>query len=121
MQERHVDRKRYFNEQIYTTQKYIIPFINKVMEISEGTDILEIGCGEGGNLKPFLDLGCNITGVDLSPSKIEKGKNFFKDNPNKDRIKLIAEDIYQSTSLGKYDLIIMRDVIEHIHDQERFM
>ena len=121
MQERHVDRKRYFNEQIYTTQKYIIPFINKVMEISNETDVLEIGCGEGGNLKPFLDLGCNVTGVDLSHGKIEKGKNFFKDDPNKEKIKLITEDIYQSASLGKYDLIIMRDVIEHIHNQEKFM
>lgn len=121
MQERHLNRKKYFQEQVYTTEKYVIPFISEVLPIDSNLSVLEIGCGEGGNLKPFLDIGCKVTGVDLSEKKIENGKQFFSDHPNKNNLTLIAEDIYQSKSLGQYDLIIMRDVIEHIHDQERFM
>jgi len=121
MQERHINRSKYFDEQVYTTEKYVIPFINKVLPVDSNLSVLEIGCGEAGNLKPFLDLGCEATGVDLSERKIENGKVFFSDHPNKDRLTLIVEDIYQSESLGQYDLIIMRDVIEHIFDQERFM
>jgi len=121
VQERHLDRNKYFDEQVYTTEKYVIPFINKTITIDKDISVLEIGCGEGGNLKPFLDIGCKSTGVDLSEKKIENGKQFFDDHPNKSNLTLIAEDIYQSESLGQYDLIIMRDVIEHIHDQERFM
>jgi len=121
VQERHLNRNRYFDEQVYTTEKYVIPFISKTISIDKDISVLEIGCGEGGNLKPFLDIGCKATGVDLSEKKIENGKQFFSDHPNKNNLTLIAEDIYHSKSLGQYDLIIMRDVIEHIHDQEKFM
>ena len=34
-------------------------------------NILEIGCGDGGNLLPFTELGCNTTGVDLSAGRIK--------------------------------------------------
>ncbi|MBU0474935.1 MAG: class I SAM-dependent methyltransferase [Bacteroidetes bacterium] len=121
MQERHTDRKRYFNEQVITTEKYVIPFLNEFIKIDSNLSVLEIGCGEGGNLKPFLDLGCTVTGVDLSEGKIENGKIYFADHPNNKNINFLAEDIYDSKNLGQYDLIIMRDVIEHIHDQNRFM
>ena len=121
MQERHLNRNKYFNEQVYTTEKYVILFISDTITVDKNLSVLEIGCGEGGNLKPFLDIGCKATGVDLSEKKIENGKQFFSNHTNKNNLTLIAEDIYQSKSLGQYDLIIMRDVIEHIHDQEKFM
>ena len=121
MQERHTNRKKYFNEQVFTTEKYVIPFLSDATTIDKNLSILEIGCGEGGNLKPFLDIGCKVIGVDLSERKIENGKQFFSDHPNKNNLTLIVEDIYQSETLDQYDLIIMRDVIEHIHFQERFM
>ena len=122
MQERHSNKKQYFNEQDTTSRKYVIPFISDLIEINENTNILEIGCGEGGNLRPFLELGCSrVIGVDLSEGKIAKANEFFADHPKKENIEFILADIYKSEELGKFDIIIMRDVIEHIHDQERFM
>ena len=41
-------------------------------------------------------------------------------HPHLDRLTLIAEDIYKIQP-EQYDLIILRDVIEHIHNQEMFM
>ena len=121
MQERHLNRKKYFDEQVITTEKYVIPFLQNFIEINSKLEVLEIGCGEGGNLKPFLDLGCSVTGVDLAKGKIENGKKYFEEHSQSKNIKLLAEDIYDSKNLAQYDLIIMRDVIEHIHDQNRFM
>ena len=122
MQERHSNKKQYFNEQDTTSRNHVIPFLSDILKIQTDTSILEIGCGEGGNLKPFLDLGCSkIIGVDLSEGKIAKAEEFFADHPQKENIKFIFADIYKSEDLGKFDLIIMRDVIEHIHDQEKFM
>lgn len=121
MQNRHTNREKYFDEQIYTTKKYVIPFLNSIITVDKSLSILEIGCGEGGNLKPFLDIGCKVTGVDLSERKIKNAKQFFSDHPNKNNLTLIVEDIYKSKTLEQYDLIIMRDVIEHIHDQAKFM
>jgi SAM-dependent methyltransferase len=123
MQKRHSDRKIYFEEQVYTTGRYVIPFIDELMAVKSGLRVLEVGCGEGGNLVPFLEKGCRVTGVDISAGKIEAAKAFFADAPSKNHIRLLAMDIYDAAGAldGPFDLIFMRDVIEHIHDQDRFM
>jgi SAM-dependent methyltransferase len=85
--------------------------------------VLEIGCGEGGNLIPFLEKNCLVTGVDISESKIAHAVTFLESQPGAENLTLVAKDIYDaSDDIGHdFDLIMMRDVIEHIHDQDRFM
>jgi SAM-dependent methyltransferase len=122
MQERHTNRQQYFQEQIHTTSRYVIPFIREVFPLSEDTTVLEIGCGEGGNLKPFLDMGCQVTGIDISESKIDLARSFLNDPDYQGRLRLIAKNIFDvHEPYPKSDLIILRDVIEHIHDQKWFM
>jgi len=121
MQERHSNREQYFKEQIITTNKHVIPFIQEIRKVDKTISVLEIGCGEGGNLMPFLDIGCDrVVGVDLSTTKIENAKKYFENHPRKDKIQLIAADIYDTNTIGMFDLIITRDVVEHIHNQDRF-
>jgi SAM-dependent methyltransferase len=122
MQKRHQNRIQYFEEQNYTTGKYVIPFINEFRPVKPDMNILEIGCGEGGNLKPFLDLGYQVTGVDLAGNKINLARSFFVNHPHYENLNLICDDIYNvPPPVRKFDLVLMRDVIEHIHDQEKFM
>jgi SAM-dependent methyltransferase len=123
MDERHFDREKYFKEQSYTTEKYVIPFISDLLPITSDLHIAEIGCGEGGNLKPFLDIGCKVTGMDLAENKIINAYKFFNDHPNKNNLTLIAKDIFKVApeTLLPFDLIIMRDTLEHIHDQDSFL
>lgn len=122
MQERHFDRLSYFNEQALTTKKYVIPYIQDICNVNTNTTVLEIGCGEGGNLKPFVELGCKrVVGVDMNKGKIDNAKVFFNEISNANNLELIVKDIYNAEDIGKFDLIIMRDVLEHIYDQEKFM
>ncbi|MBR1517433.1 MAG: class I SAM-dependent methyltransferase [Bacteroidales bacterium] len=123
MQERHKNRKIYFEEQSYTTEKYVIPYIEPVHRVDGSISLLEVGCGEGGNIKPFLDRGCRCMGVDLNEGQIENGKRFFAEHPHRDRLTLTYSDIYdiEPGPEMQFDIIMLRDVIEHIHDQERFM
>ena len=122
MQKRHRNKKQYFEEQAETTQKFVIPYLSDIVKIDTETNVLEIGCAEAGNLKPFLDLGCNVTGIDISCGRIEKAEAFFKTHKNRANLTLICKDIYTVETLDKkFDLIIMRDVIEHIPNQEKFM
>ncbi|MFM7311493.1 MAG: class I SAM-dependent methyltransferase, partial [Flavobacteriales bacterium] len=111
-----------------TTEKYVIPYLQAAGAFGMGESmmtcrILEIGCGEGGNLSPFLELdGVQVVGIDYAKTRIQRAEEYFLNHPNRDRLKLIHADIYDCTaSIGTFDLIIMRDVIEHIHDQARFM
>ena len=119
MQERHTNRDKYFKEQGITTDKYVIPFIGEDA-VKEGARVLEIGCGEGGNLIPFLERGCDCVGVDLSEGKINNGNKFFADHPEKDKLNLICKDVFDLEG-EQFDIVFMRDVLEHIHNQEKFM
>ena len=72
MQERHINRDRYFEEQAQTTRKYYIPYIKRIVgDLPE--KVLEVGCGEGGNLLPFAESGCEIVGVDIAALEKAKG------------------------------------------------
>ena len=119
MQKRHWDRDAYFHEQAATTAKYVIPYIQEVKDIHCGAAVLEVGCGEGGNLLPFCKMGCRCVGVDVSESKINLGKKKLEG----ENAVLICSDIYdiQPDALPAFDLIFLRDVIEHIPNQERFI
>lgn len=121
MQKRHKNKQQYFEEQGLTTKKFVVPFISDLVDLNSETTVLEIGCAEAGNLIPFVDMGCKATGIDISCSRIELAKEYYKDHKNRKNLILICEDIYKVKPENKFDLIIMRDVIEHIPNQEKFM
>jgi len=123
MQERHLNYEQYIAEQSLTTIKYVIPYINKYCKITADMCIAEIGCGEGGNLKPFLDMGCKVIGIDISKSKIEKAYELFASHHLKINVTLIESDIYKVNAdvFKNVDLIIMRDTLEHIPNQNLFL
>ncbi|MDB4584300.1 class I SAM-dependent methyltransferase [Draconibacterium sp.] len=122
MQKRHKNKHQYFNEQAATTKKFVVPFLAKLTKINSETTVLEIGCAEAGNLKPFVDLGCKVTGIDIACNRIELAKEFYHKHQNRHNLELICEDIYNvKPSDKKFDIILMRDVIEHIPNQEKFM
>lgn len=123
MQERYVNRKAYFNEQSKVTEKFILPYIERVMPIEKDMLVAEIGCGEGGNLMPFLDRGCKVVGIDLAPNKIENARQFFAEHPYKHNLRLINENIYsiRPEEAEQFDLIILRDTLEHIPNQDELL
>jgi len=123
MQERHSNREQYFTEQSASTERYILPYINDILTISPDLNVAEIGCGFGGNLKPFLERGCRVVGIDISPNSIEIAENLYKNDKNRNNLQLLARDVYKISpeELPAFDLIFMRDTLEHIHNQELFM
>ena len=76
MFEFHADRKRYFDIQVLNAEKYVIPFIEQSFKITPGMRILEIGCGEAGVLKGFINKGCFGMGVELDAPRIEHSVHF---------------------------------------------
>lgn len=124
MQTRHKDRKQYFEEQADTAREYYIKYVELFHEVSAGTRVLEIGCGEGGNLLPFAELGCEVEGIDLSQTRISQAEEFFKDCGYAYRFAcrdFCAMDF--TSDADQYDVILVHDVIEHIPQalKERFM
>lgn len=123
MNDRYLNREKYFQEQNFTTENYVIPFISDSVNIAPGLSIAEIGCGEGGNLKPFLELGCRAVGIDLAENKIANAEKFYSAYPYRGNLTLIADDVYNIDPgvMDPFDIIMIRDTLEHIHDQQRFL
>lgn len=119
MQKRHTDRESYFDEQARTTEKYYIPYILKNIGNLPGR-VLEVGCGEGGNLLPFARRGCEVVGVDLAKSRIEQAELFFKERNLSGTF--IYSDIFELKEYHRqFPLIIVHDVIEHIGNKKQFL
>ena len=119
MQKRHTDRALYFNELSITSEKHLLPFIQKKLPITPGMKILEIGCGDGGNLVPFVRKGCHVTGIDIDKTRIQQANTFMKEYNCV--AELFVADILTDNRCDKdYDLLIIHDVIEHIYDKEAF-
>lgn len=71
MQKRHTNRESYFDEQSQSSKDYYIPYIKEAIG-NIPDKVLEVGCGEGGNLLPFAQTGCRVTGLDIDPTRIEQ-------------------------------------------------
>lgn len=125
MFEFHGDRKRYFEIQVQNTRNYVIPFIENYKPIVAGTRVLEIGCGEAGVLKAFTDMGCIGVGVELDEPRLVMAREWMQEELNAQKISFISKDIYkvnvEEELKGKFDIIILKDVIEHIHDQPKLI
>lgn len=120
MQSRQLNRRQYFNELATTSEKYFISYIQQYRQVGKGTNVLEIGCGDGGNLLPFSRMGCNVVGVDMAEERIRDARIFFQENGAKGHF--IASDVFQVEELKyQFDLIVCHDVIEHIADKDSFM
>jgi cyclopropane fatty-acyl-phospholipid synthase-like methyltransferase len=62
----HSDPIAKWQQQYDVTKSHIVPFVLDMHPIAPGGLILEIGCGEGGVLKAFTEMGFRCYGVDIS-------------------------------------------------------
>lgn len=103
--------KHYF-EQIEYTETYLIPYFSKHIKSFRNLKILEIGCAEAGTLSVLKNLGHKVTGLEIDETR---AKLALEKNPD---MNIKVGDISSCYIVDKiaetYDLIIMREVIEHI-------
>ncbi|MBW6458736.1 MAG: class I SAM-dependent methyltransferase, partial [FCB group bacterium] len=106
--------KHYF-EQVRHTKEYLLPYFRKHIPDFNDLRILEVGCAEGGGVKVFHDLGMRVTGAELAPDRVAIAKD---KHPELDIRVMDITDRGIIDQLEKYDLIILRDVIEHVPDRK---
>lgn len=121
MTNRYNNRRQYFDELARTSKEYLSEYIRSYKDLSSGSLVLEIGCGEGGNLVPFAEKnGGKVLGIDISAGKIDNARKFFADCGLEGTF--ICSDFLKmdlTAYIAKYDLIIMHDVIEHIEPEHK--
>ncbi|MCX8471627.1 MAG: class I SAM-dependent methyltransferase [Chitinophagaceae bacterium] len=121
----HTDISEMIRQQRENAAMYVLPFVEQTLPIKSGIKVLEIGCGEGGVLKPFYDKGCLSVGVDLDGVRIDRAQDVFATEIATGNMRITLENVYDDAFKTKYknffDLIILKDVIEHIPQQENFI
>ena len=105
-------KKYYFNYQKNLASKYYIPLIEKLDIEIKNKNILDVGCGDGGFITAFSEKKAITTGIEIKDFNWDpKSKvDFVVGNIINDPIKLDDEC---------FDIIIIRDVIEHIKKEEK--
>ncbi len=121
----HLDKSRYFEMQYRVTVDHILPFLDRQVPGKSWRRVLEIGCAEAGVLKAFLERGAFCTGVELSPSRVESAEAFHREAVAAGRIEFVNRNIFdidpENDLGGRYDLVILKDVIEHVPGQREFI
>ena len=119
----HTDIDLYFEQQRENARSSILPFIEADGPLAPGSRVLEIGCGAGGVLAAFAERGLAVTGVDLHAPSIEHARRRFATDVTTPW-RLECSDIYDVSADdldGPFALIVLKDTIEHIHDQRRLL
>jgi len=108
---------RCYNEQEWYAANFLQHFFGE--KNLSGKRILEVGCAEAGLLKFYKEKGAICTGLELSDTRFKNAKLLDQNNS----LDLFQADIcdtksYENKIFEKYDMIVIRDVIEHISDRD---
>ncbi len=107
--------EKHFYEQKQFTFKYLLPYFQKNIPNFQEKKVLEVGCAEGGLLKALHEIGMAVVGLELNSDRAEIAK---EKNPS---LNIFVGDITDPQLSAKinetFDLIIMREVIEHVSDK----
>lgn len=82
--------------------------------IPDGANVLEIGCGAGIISKHLQQRVSHLVAIDISEKAIEMAKLYAADAKSEFKILDITADISALNGFGKFDTILLPDVLEHI-------
>lgn len=101
----------YRHYQAALARRFLIPFLAEHGVTIAGKDVLDIGCGNGGCTAAFAEAGARCLGIDIGDFPWEPGPDLqFRKGD------ILDPSVAESVS-GRFDVVVLRDVIEHIDDK----
>ena len=122
------DRQKQFFIDAYRTGKIgwpreeasrLVELLLEASSLSKGGRVLEIGSGEGRNLRPFLDRGWQVVGVDLVFDPLQKIQRESLGRKGS-RPALVQGDLFRLPFQdGIFDIVFDFGVFHHLRRPER--
>jgi len=80
------------------------------LELGRGTRTLEVGCGDGFFPGHLAELGCEVTGIDLSPAAVDLARKSYPE------ASFVTHDLAQALPFedSTLDLVWCSEVLEHL-------
>ncbi len=107
--------EKHFHEQREFAQRYLVPYLATHVPDLHRARVLEVGCGEAGFLDVLHSLKIHAVGLELSPARVALARS---KNP---ALQVVVGDITDPGCVeavgGNFDLVVMRDVLEHVPDR----
>ncbi len=89
-----------------------------VERIAASERVLDIGCGNGALTRDIAERsGASVDGVEIDPSKVEAAR---RDRPHP-RVRYFVGDARTYPYDGRYDVVVMSNVLEHLEDRAAFL
>ncbi len=121
----HSDKSAYFRIQYENARNYVVPFIDQVFPLQPFHRVLEVGCAEGGVLKAFAERVHLAVGVELSTDRAASARKFLSSELEQGKVFIVEDNIYNVSRHKpfdqRFDIIVLKDVIEHIADQRSLL
>ncbi len=115
--------KRIFS---YNNQTYSDPWhpnclsqkrVEKVLElVGSGNRVLDIGCFDGTITKSIQRLGNQVVGIDISKRALQLARK-----KGLETVSLNFETDKLPPGLGKFDIVVASEILEHIFDTSNFL
>lgn len=108
----------YWTYQYVLASEYLRPCLEDWGVWRAGMRILDVGCGDAGATCALAEAGASVEGLDLEPRRLTMARE--RAGARGLSLKLEVADITDPRTLGPfdgpYDLVLFRDVLEHIPD-----
>ncbi len=111
--------KYYWGYQYRLAREVLAPMLRKKGVFKDGDTVIEIGCAEGGVLHAFAEAGAHeALGTDIEQKRLDRGEVISQIIDIS--VRFTSHDIISHEPLDnwkqKADLVLLRDVIEHLDD-----
>ena len=93
-------------------------YLEKRLRISSNTKVLDVGCGFGNNLLPFLVLGCHCAGVEITQEIASLTQDILHKRGFKEVVIKKGNNRFLPFEDNTFDLIISNNVLHYEKDEE---
>ena len=108
------------NETKHVAQENLVQYLARESKIPPGAEGLDVGCGMGGSSVSLArDLGCEMTGITLSPVQVEMAQKLAVEQGVEARFLVMDAEAIQLPQ--RFDFVWMLGVLGHLEDQRAFI
>ncbi len=101
-------------------REYLIPLLESWGLRPKGLRVADLGCAEAGGLVALAEVGAEVCGLELRASRADLARRLAKERGV--ALRVVVGNLLSPSDIeklgGPFDLVLLRDVIEHVPTKE---